>query len=108
MVSNFRAEIRFITTIVFSWSPSQKNNGILIAYELTYRINSSSLIIRNFTDVSTSTFTLELVLNTNITDISVRAYTRVGPGDAATDEDVVIPPTLPICEIQQTSSNLDP
>ena len=77
-----------LSSVVFSWSPPQEPNGIIIAYEVTFRINSSDPIMQN----STSTpFTLNLARNTRVSDISVHAYTSIGPGDVVTTNDVLTP-----------------
>ena len=100
MVSSFVAELQ-VASVVFNWEPPapEDRNGILIAYELAYRVNSSMDLTReNFTDVSVNTFMIRLAPYTNVSDISLRAYTSVGPGDAATTEDIFIPAALIIRE----------
>ena len=77
VVTNFMAE-PVITSVLLTWSPPQEPNGVIIVYEVTYRINSSDLVVVNTTDMA---FTLSLTLSTEVSDISVRAYTSVGPGD---------------------------
>ena len=92
VVSNFRVEVEFIS-VVFEWDPPQDPNGLLTAYELTYRVNGSKPAIWNFTD-STTMFTLDLAPSTNVSDISVHAYTSAGPGNAVMAEYVMIPDAL--------------
>ena len=87
-MSSLTAEARF-TSIVLTWSPPQEPNGVIIAYEVTYRVNASNITTVN-TNTNT-TLTLELSLDTNVSDISVRAYTIVGPGNATLHEDVSTP-----------------
>ena len=89
MVSSFRAETALIS-IVFDWDPPRDPNGILIVYELSYRVNGSRFTM-SFTNVSTTVFTLELAPSTRVSDISVRAYTSTGPGPLITVEGVIIP-----------------
>ena len=89
VVANFTAEAKVIT-VVFSWDPPSEPNGIITGYELTYRVNGSAPLT-NRTDASTTMLSLELDLSTNVTDISVRAFTSVGGGPAATAGDVAIP-----------------
>ena len=79
------------TSIVITWGPPQEPNGVIIAYEVTYRVNSSDPIAVNTTDIST-TLTLTLALGTNVSDISVRAYTSIGPGPPAVHRDVSTQP----------------
>ncbi len=88
-VSNLAAESRF-TSIVLTWSPPHEPNGVIIAYEVTYRVNDTNSATINTTDIST-THTLELCLNTRVSGISVRAYTSVGPGNVAVHHDVSTP-----------------
>ncbi len=89
VVSSLTAEPR-LTSIVFTWSPPQEPNGVIIAYEVTYRVNDTNSTTINTTDIST-THTLELALNTRVSGISVRAYTSVGPGNATMHHDVSTP-----------------
>ncbi len=100
MVSNFVAELRF-TKVLFDWDPPQDPNGIIVAYELTYRVNSDSPMTWN---VSTTAFTLPVAPNTKVYDISIRAYTRMGPGDVAKAEDLLIPAAT--MSIRELSSDL--
>ena len=92
MVANFQAEAEGIT-VVFSWDPPSEPNGIIIAYQLIYRINGSALLI-NRTNPNVTTLNLELDLSTNVTDISIRAFTRAGAGSIAMTGDVTIPSAL--------------
>ena len=71
------------TSIVLTWSAPQEPNGVIISYEVTYRVSDGNLVTTNTTDLST-TFTIpSLTPGTTVTDISVSAYTRVGRGDPA-------------------------
>ncbi len=96
-VSNFVAGDQ-LTAVTFDWEAPEEPNGIIIAYELTYTVNSTNTTTKNFTDVSTM-FTINLDINTNVSNISIRAYTSVGPGEVATADDVFIPATPPIREL---------
>ena len=78
VVSNLMARAR-LTSIVITWSPPQEPNGVIVTYEVTYTVNSSNPTAMNITDIST---VLTLGLNTRVSDISVRAYTSIGPGNA--------------------------
>ena len=102
VASNILAEIQF-TSVVFNWGPvaPEERNGIIIAYELTYTVNGHNAMMVNFTDVSTTifTFTTQLDVNTLVSDISVRAYTSAGPGNAATTSNILIPATPAIREL---------
>ena len=93
MVSNLMAKSN-LTSLVLSWSPPEEANGVIIAYEVTYRVNNSNLTSVNTTSIST-TLTIQLTPNTNISDISVRAYTSVGPGNATVYQDNIFIPQEP-------------
>ena len=67
------------TSIVLTWSAPQEPNGVIISYEVTYRVNDDNLVTTNTTDLR---FTIpSLTPGTNITEILVSAYTSVGRGD---------------------------
>ena len=73
--------------ISISWSPPDMPNGVIIAYEVSYRPTDSSQPVTrlNTTDLATS-FTTQSDLEVGTEFIfSVRAYTRVGPGNASYD-----------------------
>ena len=71
------------TSIVLTWSAPQEPNGVIISYEVTYRVSDDDPVITNTTDLST-TFTIpSLTPGTTVTDISVSAYTMLGQGDPA-------------------------
>ncbi len=89
-VSDFMADKQFIS-VTFNWRAPEERNGIIIAYELTYTVNSTNTTTRNFTDISTTTLTIEFDISTIVSAISIRAYTRVGPGVVARANDVTIP-----------------
>ena len=71
---------------MLSWGPPQESNGVIIAYEVTFNVYGN-VSVMNTTNVST-TSTLQLAPSTRVSDISVRAYTSVGPGSIATHPDV--------------------
>ena len=53
-----------LTSVVLTWSPPQEPNGLIIAYQVTYRIGDSRLVSVNTTD---TTFTISpLVQDTNL------------------------------------------
>ena len=69
------------TYIVLTWSAPLEPNGVIISYEVTYRVSDGNLVTTNTTDL---TFTIpSLTPGTNVTEISVSAYTSVGRGDHA-------------------------
>ena len=77
VVSDLTGQPKF-TSIVLTWSTPQEPNGVIISYEVTYRV-SGNLVTTNTTDLR---FTIpSLTPGTNVTEISVSAYTSVGRGD---------------------------
>ena len=71
--------------INISWTPPLRPNGVIIAYEVSYRPTDSSdpETRLNTTDLETS-FTTQSDLEEGTEFIfSVRAYTRVGPGNTS-------------------------
>lgn len=89
-VSNLMAEPS-PTSIYLAWCPPRYPNGVIIAYEVSYTVNNSSTI----TNTTRTMLVIVLPLNTYVSDISVRAYTNVGPGNATMHHDVS---TLNSCE----------
>ena len=86
-------------SVVITWSVPQEPNGIIIAYEVTYSINGSAITVVNSTNGATTTLTiLSLPPNTNISSISVSAYTSIGRGESVSHDDVVTPAEPTLCE----------
>ena len=80
VVSDLTGQPKF-TSIVLTWSAPQEPNGVIISYEVTYRVSDGNHVTTNTTDIR---FTiLSLTPGTNVTDISVSAYTSVSRGDRA-------------------------
>ena len=78
VVSDLTGKPKF-TSIVLTWSAPQEPNGVIISYEVTYRVSEGNLVTTNTTDLR---FTIpSLTPGTNVTEISVSAYTSVGRGD---------------------------
>ena len=78
VVSNLTGQSNF-TSIVLTWSAPQEPNGVMISYEVTYRVSDGNLVTTNTTDFR---FTISsLTPGTNVTEISVSAYTSVRRGD---------------------------
>ena len=68
---------RSSTSVVLTWSAPQEPNGVIISYEVTYRVNGT-LFTANTTNL---TFTItSLTPGSSVTDISVSAYTSMGRG----------------------------
>jgi hypothetical protein len=80
-VSALMAKLGF-TSIVLTWNAPREPNGVIISYEVTYRVNDSNPVTTNTTDLST-TFTIpSLTPRTGVSDILVSAYTSIGLGEA--------------------------
>ena len=80
VVSDLTGQPKF-TSIVLTWSAPQEPNGVIICYEVTYRVSDGNLVTTNTTDLK---FTIpSLTAGTNVTEISVSAYTSAGRGDYA-------------------------
>ena len=78
VVSDLTGQPKF-TSIVLTWSAPQEPNGVIISYEVTYRVSDGNHVTTNTTDLR---FTIpSLTPGTNVTEISVSAYTSVGRGD---------------------------
>ena len=79
-VSNLTGEPKF-TSIVLTWSGPQEPNGVIISYEVTYRVSDGNPVTINTTALIT-TFTISsLTPGTRVSNISVSAYTSVGRGE---------------------------
>ena len=85
-VSDLTAQSKF-TSIDLTWSAPQEPNGVIINYEVTYRVTGSNLITTNTTELITTFIISSLTPKTTVSDISVSAYTSIGPGEAATIAD---------------------
>ena len=81
-MSNLASTPKF-TSIVLTWSPPQEPNGVIISYEVTYRVNGNNTVRVNTSDLN-STFTIpSLTPQTRVSVITVTAYTRIGQGEPA-------------------------
>ncbi len=68
-----------LTSIVLTWDPPDEPNGILIRYEVTYRISDGNIQTLN-TGLNTGSIISPLATGTRVSDVSVSAYTSVGRG----------------------------
>ena len=75
------------TSIDLTWNAPQEPNGVIISYEVTYRVTENNLVTTNTTDLSTTFSISPLTPQTTVSNISVSAYTSIGPGEAATIAD---------------------
>ena len=79
-VSNLTAVPR-VKSIDLTWSAPQEPNGVIIRYEITYRVAGSNLTTINITG-STTTFSISsLSPLVTVFNISVSAYTSIGRGE---------------------------
>ena len=74
--------LRKFTEIVLTWSTPDQPNGEILNYEVTYK--KDTILVENTTDLSTEFTISGLDPGSQVSDISVRAYTSAGPG-VATD-----------------------
>ena len=78
VVSDLTAQPNFAPVYMLTWSTPQEPNGVIISYEVTYRVSDDNLVTTNTTDLR---FTIpSLTPGTNVTEISVSAYTSAGRG----------------------------
>ncbi len=68
-----------LTSIVLTWDPPHEPNGILIRYEVAYRISDGNIQTLN-TGLNTEFQISSLETGTRVSDVSVSAYTSVGRG----------------------------
>ena len=85
-MSDLNVQSKF-TSIDLTWSAPQEPNGVIISYEVTYRVTGSNLVTTNTTNLITTFSISSLTPQTTVFDISVSAYTCIGPGEAATIAD---------------------
>ncbi|CAI8021983.1 Protein sidekick-2 [Geodia barretti] len=74
-----------LSQVTLTWEPPLMPNGIIIAYEVSYRQTASS---EPETRVNSSALATNFTTESNLEEatefiFSVRAYTRVGPGNAS-------------------------
>ena len=72
--------------ILFTWDCPEMPNGLIIAYEVEHwpTAEPQSVTTVNTTDLATNYTVSGLEVGTEI-KFSVRAYTRVGPGDSSSE-----------------------
>ena len=96
-VFNLTAGPKFIS-VILEWEPPQEPNGIIIAYEVTYRVGSTRITV-NTTDLNTREQISDVPTNTTVSDITVTAYTSVGRGEERAHPDVV---TLEVPQVRES------
>ena len=88
-VTNFIINVT-LTSVNLFWSPPEQPNGILIHYEVTYRLNGSNEAINVSSESLSTTFTIQpLTPETGVVNISVSAYTSAGQGPQVMGPNVV-------------------
>ena len=80
VVSNLRST-PYSRAVVFTWSPPQDPNGVILSYEVTNRVNNSTSITTNTTNLSNMFVITSVTPFTKISDVVVSAYTRIGRGE---------------------------
>ena len=72
---------------MLTWGAPQEPNGEIVRYEVSYTVNSDG---PHITNVELSTFTIsEVPPVAVVSNITITAYTNVGPGEATILPDVV-------------------
>ena len=90
-VFNLTAGPKFIS-VILEWEIPREPNGNIIAYEVTYRVGSTSRVTRNTTDSEGTRLEIpDVPTQTTVSEIAVTAYTSVGRGEESTHPDVVTP-----------------
>lgn len=84
-MSNLRSTLNS-GSLTLTWSAPEEPNGVILSYEVTYRVGTGNRVTVNTTDLSTA-FTIPLQ-GAVVTGLSVSAYTRVGRGEASSLADV--------------------
>ena len=84
-MSDFTAH-RALTSIDLTWSAPREPNGVIISYEITYRVTGNLITIRTSNSIMTYSIS-SLTPQTTVSDISVSAYTSIGPGESVTIAD---------------------
>ncbi len=64
---------------MLTWDPPDEPNGIIIRYEVTYRIGDADIQTLN-TGLNNAFTISPLETGTRVSDVSVSAYTSVGRG----------------------------
>ena len=80
-VSNLGNKTKF-TSIDIMWSAPQNPYGVILHYEISYTVNDSAPVMFNNT-ISNTIFTIPRLTPGTRVFVSVRAYTSVGQGEAA-------------------------
>ena len=79
-VTNFTIKVT-LTSIVLTWSAPEEPNGLIIFYEVNYRVNDGELVTASTASLGT-TFTISpLTPGTNVTEISVSASSTTYEGE---------------------------
>ena len=89
-VFNLTAGPKFIS-VILEWGIPQEPNGIIIAYEVTYRVGNTNRVTINTTDLNTWEEISDVPTNTTVSEITVTAYTIVGRGEESAHPDAITP-----------------
>ncbi len=89
VVFNLMADFEF-NSIVLTWIPPREPNGVIIGYEVTYRVNENN--ITHVNSIHATNFSIRgIIPRATVSDISVSAYTSAGLGEAAVHPDLLTP-----------------
>ena len=85
--------------ITITWNPPERPNGIIIAYEVSYRPTDSSAphTRSNTTGLETNFSTQSNLELESYYVLTVRAYTQVGPGNPTS---VMVSTLSTLCEMK--------
>ena len=70
-----------VVQLTLSWSPPSEPNGIITMYQVSHNISG----VFNHTNTSATQLTLRYLPPSTAVTFSVRAYTIIGPGEAASN-----------------------
>ena len=77
-----------LTSIDLTWNAPLEPNGVIVSYEVTYRVTGSNFTTTNITDLSTVFSISSLSPLVTVDNISVSAYTSIGQGEAVVIDSV--------------------
>ena len=89
-VAGLTGQVTFFT-VELSWSPPQVPNGVIISYDVMFTVNDSTPIHTTnmaATSSAPSCIISDLTPQTSISDITVTARTRIGPGPPTAFSDI--------------------
>lgn len=79
-VSNLMARPS-LTSVLLSWAPPHNPNGVLLGYQVTYKLRGEDPVTVNTTNLSTNFTIAPLYFGANFSYVSVGAYSDAGQGE---------------------------